>query len=333
MAYAQNTIISPNASNALAVIVSGLLDDAGWVLEDSGTVSTTYRYEVWKSSAANNQCGYDWYVSLQWNTIGTEQTFDIIAGGAYNSGTKAISQIAAYPGGAPGSNPSPYVEATTGDGAGPRPINTATTTSRNWGSNHTGATTNVSRPWFTEIIPSSAFAYWASITLDHIALFTTINTITANYVAFTLDVDDTYAALPYTNPTPVVAWHWASTLGVSATIVGASGAVSTSNRRNPVPGSWGPWGVPLPSLEGEYLDAYAWRPEIYIFNMIGAGGSPAFDNPAFDGRMRVGSAIDLYQVHQGSIGDTVTIDGGTYVLGRVGSQANPQPQTVAVLVE
>ena len=332
MAYAQATITSADAANDLVTVIQGLLTDAGWTLEDTFTPSGTFRVQVWKSDGSLNQAGYDWYLTIKWNTVGTEQNVEIIGGAYYNSAGPTFGMVPARAG-ASGSGISSNVNYSEPDGDmwGKFSINSATGTTKTGAPPHGGQGATI-RPWFCDIVPSSAFAYWCSVTLDHFGIFTTINS-SAYYIVGTLDVNPDYVNLGYVASNPLYSLNqsliWQDGIhGVSATVFGTG--TTSADYRNPVTSHSGSWGVALPSITCEYLDAYAWRPAVYLSGLGGNGGSPAFDGPSFSDRILIGEAIDFYEVRAGSIGDTVTIDGGTYVIS---GPSSPSNRSFALLVE
>lgn len=336
MSYAQNTIISANAANAYVAVLQGLLTSAGWTMVDSGTPSGSYRFQVWKSAAADNEAGYDWFLSIQWNSLGTEQTVDIIGGAAYDSTNKRISLIpTTRPDFTSTTIPDGYASTVDGDIWGWVAINLAVTASNTTTINSKGTISNTVKPWHSIITPSSAFAYWMSVTLDHVGLFTTIpNT----YVVGTLDLAEGWAAAPFpvsTNPLFGASINGGSTPleGVSASVIGTG----STNTVNLVPTNTrsANYGAPLPVIDGSYLDAFAWRPRYNLTALSGAStGVPTFDSPQFGDGYPIGDAIDIYSATAGAVGDTVVIGGATYVLtGPMGtSQVNARP-CFAFLVE
>lgn len=319
MAYGQNTITSPNAANDLALVLDGLLIAAGWTVVESLTPSGTYRAKVYKSAGTLNAAGYDWYTALKWNSIGTEQQMELICGGAYDVALHQIQQPAGMDSGT-GAGSNIYAETITGALSGPYSINTATDLSTTYNSHGQG---NI-KTWWANIVPSSAFAYWASVTLDHVSLFTTIIVLssgTAHYLAATLDVAASWLAQPYPIATNPVVSYSKQKSGMSATLIGVTPG-SINPRNTPTSNI----GVALPILDGEYLPAYAWRDAWYSTGVTAiAAAIPPFDYPAMGDGIHIGDAIDYYRVYSGSIGDTVTIGGATYVLSGV-----VKPATVPV---
>ena len=357
MAYAQDTIISANAANALATVIDGLLTTAGWTVVETlnPAGSNTPINKVYKSSGGSNAAGYDWYLAMMWKTTGTESWLQLIPGGAYDAGTHIITQI---PYGLQHSPINTYADYATGDQWGGFNVNVATVSSGNVtpiGTSRTGATT---RPWFATIIPSSAFGYWCSVTLDHVALFTTISSPNGpfNFLASTLDVDAEWAAL--NSPpvfgngvavNPVVAFYGEGTSGATGAPSkgqGISVSILGSNNTQRIGADQrfaGQVGAILPTLTSPWLPAYAWRTAAYQTfadtQSDATGTDPTWDFPRFGDGFHIGDAIDFWQVRGGSIGDTVVIDGGTYVLSGAfnsGGGASPitgDPVTFAVLVE
>lgn len=356
MAYKQDTIISANAANVFANVLTGLLVDAGWTLVETlspaGTFTPTTK--VYKSSGGSNQCGYDWYLAVMYKQTGTEAQVRIIGGGAYDTSTKIISQIPANTVPVDTGSNRQYAEAVTGDMWGGYNVNVATNTNTSVSSNRSAAPSQA-WPFFSVIVPSSAFGYWMSVTLDHVAIFTTIP---ASYVVGTLNIDPAYSALNaasfgngvatnpvvgYTqNAAPVIAQF----SGISATVKGVPGTPSSANQISPRARRAGPYGSLLPAITGNYLPAYAWRDAWYLASLdyLGksAGGSPVWDDTGLGGGIHIGDSIDWYMVYGGSIGDTVEIAGATYVLsGLITGSAQPDLANdyanpgvyVAVLVE
>lgn len=356
MAYAQDTIISANAANVFANVLTGLLVEAGWTLVEtlspSGTFTPTTK--VYKSAAADNQCGYDWYLAIMYKQTGTEAQVRILGGGAYDTGTKIMSQIPADTVPISVSSGRQYSEPVTGDLWGGYNVNVATNTSATVTSSRSGASAQ-NWPFFSIVVPSSAFGYWMSVTLDHVAIFTTIP---GSYVVGTLDVDPDYAALNSAGfgngvaVNPLVAYVQNSNpsttqfTGISALAKGVAGTPSNTNQLSPRARRAGPYGSLLPAITGPYLPAYAWRDAWYLASIDyqgkSSGGSPAFEDTALGGGIHIGDSIDWYMVYGGSIGDTVEIGGATYVLsGQITGSVQPDNSNdfiypgayVAVLVE
>lgn len=313
MAYAQNTIIDANAANIFAGVLDGLMIDAGWTVVETLTPSTTFHTTVYKSAGGSNVAGYDWYIALMWNAIGTEQQVEIIAGNGYDISTHTLKGIG-------GKNTSQNPNASgqrynevDGSHFSPYVVNVATNTITTF-STHGGSQ---QKPWFAVVVPSSAFGYWMSVTLDHVGVYTTIPGF---FFASTLAMDSTYTALGFVMVNPIIS---AASGPGSVGDLGPSGAIFGQGQSN-FGTDWiqddtrvsAMVGSPLPILTGHYLPAYAWRGAWYLSG--GNGGSttssPSWDSPAFGDGFHIGDAIDYYQVNRGNLGDTVEILGSTYVL-------------------
>jgi len=332
MAYSQNTIIDVNAPNVLQGILETLLLAEGWTVVEALTPSTTFKTTVYRSAAANNQAGYDWYLAIMWNSVGTEQQMEILAGSGYDTGTHTLSGIA---GSLAGTGSSPAYSDAAGMHYGSRNVNVATnvaTTFQSHGSTYT-------KPWFACIVPSSAFAYWASVTPDHVALFTTIAVPASGspwIMVGTLDVSPTWS----THGFPVVSnpvINFALSPAISGTVPGTGTTVS--DYRLPTADYTRPIGSRLPALSNFYQPAWAWKPDFYLASLVGAGVAGGWTSlVGFGDGFLIGSAVDWYCVFGGSVGDTVEIEGSTYVLSGpsvfgVNNNLSDERVTVAVLAE
>lgn len=332
MAYAQDTINDVNAANVLALVLDGLLIDAGWTVVETLTPAgtNTPNTKVYLSDSAINQCGYDWYVALMWKGVGTEAQVEVIAGGAYDIGTHRISQMpnGLSPRNVPGFNG--WSEAVTGDNWGYKDVNVATGVGTTATSTHSGATSQT-KPWFATVVPSSAFAYWASITLDHVSIYTTI--LPANgspwMFAATLDVDVDWAALGFPVAVNPVIGYTSVGAGISAAVIGTGSTIA--DYRRPLARYARDVGSPLPILSGTFLPAYAWRDTWYLDTLEGAGSG--FDGPVFGDGFHIGDGIDFYRVYGGSLGDTVEIAAATYVLSGLITASGSLGVYIACLVE
>jgi hypothetical protein len=348
MAYSQDTITSANAANDFAAIVKGLLIDAGWTLVEENTPSGNLRNAIYKSSGLLNECGYDWYVAVMYTTLGTENFVRVIPFENYDevsniaSGFPVAFDIDPTTGGSPGGYKSARANgllssntlnlATVGTGL------TAFLVQSNVGSSSNQY--NNAGPGFQTLIPSSAFGYWASVTLDHVALWTTIAANVQGAVMSTIILDADYVAEGLFSDSPIVCWtgqqagtgmtghfqlssHLAVGINPTTTEYVALGATFSNV-----------YGAKLPALSDTYLDAYAWQPLIYLSYMIQGSGA-ATPTTALRGQIVVGRVPDFLMVWGGSIGDTVTVDGATYVLtgpfcGNFPTDGRP---TLALLVE
>jgi hypothetical protein len=313
MAYAQNTILDVNAANVLALELDTLLIEAGWTVVEELIPSTTFHSKIYKSAALDNQCGYDWFVCIRWNAVGTESYFEIIPMGAYDDSSNVGSQIACTSSGtgSTSGSSSPYNEPVTGAHCGTLSMNSATSATNTWSSHGD----SIPRDWFYAIIPSSAFGFWSSITLDHVYLTTTIAPAlsyqTTAFVAFTLDLTAEWIANPIAAQNPIAMVSRGQ--GVSVSIIG-TGTTDNDHRQASVSGLSQAYGVALPALTSDILPAYAWRPTLFWSAIDYDALEPLVSLGSSSRQFVIGEAIDLWFVYEGSIGDTVTIDGATYVL-------------------
>jgi hypothetical protein len=331
MAYEQDTILNVNAANVLALELDALLIEAGWTVVEELIPSTTFHSKIYKSDGTLNQCGYDWFVCIRWNAVGTESYFEIIPMGAYDSGTKIGSQIACTMSGtgSTAGSASEYNEPVTGAHCGSLTMNSATSATSTWSSHGT----SINKDWFYAIIPSSAFGFWSSITLDHVYLATTIapalGYTNVAFVAFTVDLTAEWIANPIAAQNPIA--MASRGLGVSVSIIG-TGTTDNDHRDATVDGLTQTYGVELPALTSDILPAYAWRPTLFWSGIDYDALEPIVSVGGGSRQFVIGEAIDLYFVREGSIGDTVTIDAATYVLSGNFNTSMTGP-SAAVLVE
>lgn len=349
MAYAQDTITSANAANDLATVLDGLFVAAGWETVETLTPSGNFRNRVYRSPGTTNLCGYDWYVALMWTTIGTENFVRVIPFENYDTGTKIASGFPVVFAQTPtsGSSPGGYKSARANGLLSSTTLNLGTvptgltmfTVSSNYG--NSSDPYNAAGPGFQTLIPSSAFGYWASITLDHFAIWTTVAANRQSAVFSTVVLDPYYESLGLFSDSPLVGWtegtgtgtsgyfqlssHLAVGINPTTTEYVAIGATFSNN-----------YGAKLPALSDTYLDAFSWQPLIYLSYMT-QGTGPANPTPAtaLGGQLVVGQVPDVLMVYGGSIGDTVTVNGATYVLTGplcTNFEARMQP-TLALLVE
>lgn len=337
MAYAQATLTNANSANTFVGVLDGLLTTAGWSTVETLTPSGTLRNRVYKSSGLTNQCGYDWYLVVRWDTVGSEKMVEVWAAEAYNDTTHVVSGMTCAMMGANGDlNTFRSTQPTTGyftdatinlNTVGVTPAKTYVVT-------YKGAKniTEQAAPGFQTLTPSSAFAYWMSVTLDHVALFTTV-VGGQNAVIATLDLEADYTSDTNFSHTPIISWDDAN-FTLSSGLLGID-MINNSTYRSVHASYSGTFGAKLPALTDTYYDAYACKPEIYFDMIFGQGGTPSFEATALVGGVVAGAVIDFYVVYGGAIGDTVTIAGATYVLtGRMDSkQPNQNQPTFALLVE
>lgn len=352
MAYAQNTITSANAADDFVGVLNGLLIEAGWVEVETLTPSvSTNRNRIYRSPGTTNLCGYDWFLAVSWSTLGTENFVRVIAAEQYNETTNILSGIC----GATFSE-TPTSGGGSGAGSGYRSaLNTSghlVSTTLNLGTLNTNtspltivcvsgassSSTSQSVPGFQTLIPSSAFGYWMSVTLDHVALWTTVATNRQSAVMSSLVLDADFEAEAIFNHTPLVGWGEGNVPGGSY-LQGSSHFLVSAAPTNTVYTAAaitfsGVYGAKLPALSDTYLDAYAWQPYIYLSYM---GQGPVNPTPGTQiaGQIVVGRAPDFLMVWGGSVGDTVEVDSAVYVLTgpMLSSWSTDLRPTIAVLVE
>lgn len=328
MAYSQDTITDVNAANVLVGILDGLLTAEGWETVETITPSGTFRNRIYRSPGTLNLCGYDWYLAVSWNTVGTEQYVRILGAEAYDSGSKILSRICG----------APFVPTSTSikvcqpvDGRMiSATLNLASSvvsaSVTNFSTvNGSSSSTSQHNPGFQTIIPSSAFGYWASVTLDHVALWTTVAANSKDAVISSVIVDADY---PF-QQTPIIAFS-DDAFEMSSAVIGVA---NTTSKWVGVHANFsGVIGARLPALSNAYDDAYAWQPYIYLDYFGEGSGNPPTLN-AMNGGVTVGRVPDFLLVWGGAVGDTVEVDAATYVLtGPFGSSGNGYP-TAALLVE
>lgn len=352
MAFAQGTMTSVNASNDLRTIIDGLLTLAGWTLVETLTPSGVFRNSVYKSSGASNLCGYDWYLLVAWQTTGTEQVTSILGYLDYNTGTHVLSHGIDGPMGMGPTIGALSIQDTDGGmGIGTNatfPVSTRAATSAAFQTSsipggNTGS--NAATPGIQSLFPSSAFAYWISITLDHVCLFTTISSgQRGDGVISTLALDSGYTADDNYRHTPLVCWNTQNngSSGTFFTALGIKTTTAPSSSTNYVASSTAftrEFGARLPNITGTFYDAVAWKPYVWYNDLAGGLSVGNWTGDQSIGGLLIGQVSDFYLVHGGSIGDTVTIDSATYVLFPLAAASGLGPTTgsptltAALLVE
>lgn len=332
MAYAQDTLTSANAANDFVGVLDGLLTLAGWETVETLTPSGNFRNRVYKSPAASNLCGYDWYLAVCWTTIGTENYVRVFGFESWNTGTKLASGIS-------GGFTSPF---SSSDGASSNPTTGYTSaTTINLGTlavttsvtsisvASAGTTSNQSNFGWQTLVPSSAFAYWMSVTLDHVGLWTTVATNVGQAIICSLIMDDDYVASGLYNPHPVVTFNSVG-FALSSHFYGVP--ISNNSYVSAGFGYSGVFGSKLPALSDTYFDAFAQRPYVYLTSLRQGSSNPT-PQTSIRGQVVVGRIPDFLTVWGGSIGDTVTVGSATYVLSPPLVSANDTGITAAVLVE
>lgn len=332
MAYAQDTLTSANAANDFVGVLDGLLTTAGWETVETLTPSGNFRNRVYKSPGTSNLCGYDWYLAVCWTTIGTENYVRVFGFESWNTGTKIASGISGGFSSSSSFTDTVTSQPTTGYTT-PSTINLGTlavTTSVTAISvASSGTTSNQFNFGWQTLVPSSAFAYWMSVTLDHVGLWTTVATNVGQAIICSLIMDDDYVADGKYNPHPVVTFNSVG-FALSSHFYGVP--VSTNSYVTAAFRFSGNFGSKLPGLSDTYFDAFAWRPYVYLTYMRQGSSNPT-PATALVGEVVVGRIPDFLLVWGGSIGDTVTVDSATYVLSPQLVTTGDTGSTAAVLVE
>lgn len=322
MPYAQDTITSADASNDFVNVLDGLLIDAGWTVVETLTPSGNLRNRVYKSAGVSNLCGFDWYLLVSWTTLGTANYVQVIGASEYNAGTHIASGLSGAPfgeipsssannGGYKSGLPTTGLFSTTTRNMATFTVTSAPSTiSSNYG--NSGNQANNTYPGFQTLIDSSAFGYWMSVTLDHVALWTTVAANRQDAVISTLVMDAGYAASSLWNHKPIVTFSEAY-FQMNAGIIGV--AIDATHYTAVGAEFSGVFGSKLPALTDSYLAAFAWQPYVY-FTYMEQGGSNTTPGTALFGGVVVGRVPDFYLAWGGSIGDTVEVDSATYVLTR-----------------
>ncbi len=344
MAYAQATLTSANASHDFAAVLDGLLIAAGWSVVETLTVGGTVQNKIYKSAGASNLCGYDWYLAVCSTNTGSANYLEVWASEAYNSGTHIMSSICGGPQ-APGVPLGSSIAGSTfsntvnGDASGATlnmstkslsPVRTSITT-YSFGTNTANTV-----PGFSTLLPSSAFAYWMSVSLDRVGLFTSLasGAVAQHAVYSTVAFDSVYKADARFKDTSIVCWQDFNSSTASAGFLISSGLIAASA---PSSGNYTgshfnfsqPFGSKLPILADTFDVAYAWAPHIYV-DAINGGGVPPFPGTVFSGGIHAGAVPDFYLVYGGSVGDTVTVGGATFVLCPLLAQSGTDPITLAL---
>lgn len=349
MAYAQDTITSANAANDLATVLDGLFVAAGWETVETLTPSGNFRNRIYRSPGTTNLCGYDWYVAMMWTTIGTENYVRVIPFENYDGVTKIASGFPVVFSETPdsGSTPGGYKSARANGLLSSSTLNLSTvptgltvyTVSSNYGSSSNQY--NNAGPGFQTLIPSSAFGYWASITLDHVAIWTTVAANRQSAVFSSIILDPYYEGLGLFSDSPIVGWTEGTGTGTSGYFQLSShlavGINPTTTEYVAIGATFSNvYGAKLPALSDTYLDAFAWQPLIYLSYMTqGSGAANPTPTTALLGQIVVGQVPDFLMVWGGSIGDTVEVELATYVLtGAMCSNFSTDHRpTLALLVE
>lgn len=332
MGFAQGTMTSANASADIRAVIHGLLLAEGWQLIETLTPSGVFRNSIYKSPGTSNACGYDWYLVFAWQQTGTEQVTSILGASAYDPATKYVTGLVGARLGALGGDR----VANAADGHFSETTFAAASQTADASGFFTGfkpAGVNNGQNAVSGIqtlLPSSAFAYWCSVTLDHVAFFTTVAAGTRSEgIVSSMILDPGYKGLAASfDQRPLMVWSNDPMFSSSGGLKGVDNPTANNYIASTLSYS-GDFGPELPRINGTYFSASAWKPYTWMSGASGAKSSgPAWDGTDLAGGLLVGQAPDWYMVHGGSLGDTVTIDGAVYVLcPRLGAP------TIAVLVK
>lgn len=153
MAYGTSTIASANPSADLYTALATLLTTAGYTLVDTQVISTR-THKVWKSAAANNAAGKDFYLDFAYTTSGAGN-LTVFPFEDYNATTHLAFR-------GPVAAGSATVDATTFSLNG----STGAALESAVGGIHAGnAATN-----HQLVVTTASFGYWASVTGDRVIL-------------------------------------------------------------------------------------------------------------------------------------------------------------------
>lgn len=164
MTFDTNSMTSANPAADLYTALASALSTAGFTLVDTVTISTR-THKVWKSAAAGNSMGLDWYLDVAYTTTGAGSVWlgafeDYVAGtdtgyrGPYNaagSSTPDATYFSRY--GATGS-----------------------ALETNW--------THISNNCGQVQTQTTAYAYWMSVTTDRVIMMTSVAPLNLTYCGF-----------------------------------------------------------------------------------------------------------------------------------------------------
>lgn len=307
MAYITGSVTDANPGPALYALMAPALTTAGLTLVDTVTISTR-THKVWKSAAANNTQGLDWYLDIGYTTTGagtiTLQPFEF-----YDPATDL-----GYRGGV--SVSSTVIDATTFSRYGA----TGSALETNW----MGSTSYSGYP--TALV-TSAFGYWVSATGDRVMMLLGNDATRVTYVGF-YQPDSLYAAKAGAALYPLVgaSLYPGAPIGTSATQGSVTAALTRLPPVTTLAGSG--WGTSLsiPVLTTSQSGSYPQLP---------AGSTLAYPLVALPIEMLVATSSAALSTRFGTLrdvalipasgtvrGDTVTISGAQWVLSSsAGSQS------------
>ena len=298
--YVTGTITDANPGAALHTAMASALTTAGFTLVDTVVISTR-THKIWKSAAANNAQGLDWYLDVIYTTTGAG-TFSLVPFEFFDPATDL-----GYRG--PHSAPGSTIDAATFSrygATGQTLENTA------W------VSASGSYTWITSPLVTTSFGYWVSVTGDRVSLLQSNDASRPLYAGF-YQPDSLHAAKAGAGLYPLTA---ARLMAANSSSAANPGSVSASlTRVPPITAFTGNWSDHL-LIEG--LGDSGMAVQRGQYPSIPAGSTVAHPLVAVPVEMwtfgmipstRWGTLRDVVQFPSSGVarGDTVTIDGSTYV--------------------
>ena len=293
MGYITGTMSDANPGATLYALIAAEMTTMGYELVDTVVIGSN-THKVWKNPAANNPAGLDWYVDLYYPTAGAGSV-KVVAFEAYDAAADRAYRLPGYAGNLDATYRSFFPTATSLEAAG-------------------GA---YARP---DILTSTAsFGYWISITEERIAVIGSVDPTYMLYAGL-YDPYPGYAAAAGEMLFPLVSAKIIQ--GISQ--IGGSLNVLGLNRLPPWPAGSAPYNdlgmrIVIPNLTTNY-------PRIPTGSLLMGGEFVASKiELILNGVVapaRLGTLYDVAILPVDSTvarGDTVTIDGNTWVLGSSGS--------------
>jgi hypothetical protein len=305
MAYGTSTIASANPSADLYTALATLLTTAGYTLVDTQVISTR-THKVWKSAAANNAAGKDFYLDFAYTTTGAGN-LTVFPFEDYNATTHLASR-------GPIAVASSTVDATTFSYTG----STAAALESAAGGIHAGNASTGQQL----VVTTASFGYWASITGDRVILMSSAEPSSVIY-AGTYTPSSAYSATAGSALFPLI---WAKLFssftsgGTSASSATASSASAALTRIAPksaignwtshvnVVGALGSAVNNLPQIPSGDTSMHAFA-GVEVNVIGGASGTGTYG--------LFGKLIDVENIPAAatvSRGDTITIGASTYVV-------------------
>lgn len=301
MAYITGTITNSDPGPTLYAAMAPALTTAGFTLVDTVVISTR-THKVWKSAAANNTQGLDWYLDIGYPTNGAGalclQCFEFFDP-ATDLGYRGLHSASG----------------TTVD---------ATTFSRYGATGNALETNWVGSPTFTAYptpIPATTFGYWISITGDRVVLLQSNDASQPTYVGF-YQADSLYAAKAGAALYPLIG----ARLQVGGSSSGSVSAANAALTRIPPSTTIASWAshVQTEPFTASYIRV--------VTPAVPTGSTVMYPMTAWPiGIASIGSSLppsawygtfrDTYSTTTNGVvrGDTCTIGGSQYVLSTTAS--------------